>query len=190
MFRRKSLLGSPQPSMSPSLSYAEKIRRPWRILIEVGAHGALPTFQAQTADTTPATTPASRDAAWELLKDARKRLSNAMGEGNAEDISSINNWIGGGVAVYAVLTDGNAEALLEKLREATPIESGTPGQIPGVRANFYQVERERPKPPPGAPRPLNPEDLTQEERDELGIVLPDEVPTLPSSEDSTLDTSD
>jgi hypothetical protein len=106
------------------------------------------------------------DPAWSLLVDARRNLGAMMGriDTTPQAAEAINNWIGGGLAVLATFTDESAESLRDRLAAEVPIEPAS--------ADFYRVKRERPKPPPGAPKDLDIFSLTDEEREELGIILP------------------
>lgn len=178
--------------------------RPWRLLIEVGQQevpAPPPGFSSPDEPSPPsAAGSADQGKAWATLKDARVKMLEAQGRGDHSTVAQINGWIGGGLALMAEMTGENAASLLAKLAQEVPLavpamttsagnsltpnlvmEPGVPQAVPGSNARFYPVKRERPDPPPGAPRALQPEDLTPEERAELGMFLPgEEPPPLPA----------
>lgn len=117
------------------------------------------------------------DAAWEILLEARRNMKAETIENRHDVAKEINTWIGGGLAVLGVLTGESSAALLEKLSAEIPILSAEEAMKQPGRPKFVETKRERPKPHPGAPRPINIDELTPEEREELGIIEPDmEIP--------------
>jgi len=163
-------------------------RRPFRLVIEVNnpdGPGAIAFAPAPASAPTPASalapTPVAAAlsdskpdlaAVWPMLVDAREKLIDAMGNGSGTKVTDTNNWIGGALAVAAVLTGNSAEALRDRLAAEVPMpERKSPYEAMG---EFRHVERERPKPHPGAQRPVDLSELSAEERAELGIVLPGE----------------
>lgn len=180
------------------------MKRPWRLLIEVGGDHDSVSPMSVTAGPAPATaiTPGAvdlpqldREAAWAILTDARGNLNQAIESGQAHDVESINLWIGGGLAVLASLVGEPAEKLLEQLVAETPsnvefaVVDPDNNVVTNGRANFYSVKRERPAPPKGAPRPLAIEELTDEEREQLGIlnyVVPESDTASEEASDETI----
>lgn len=156
--------------------------RPWRLLIEFGEKQEDPPVELPERAPTPAAVEVNKDRPWGILKEARANMLRAHSRGDAAEAAKITMWIGGGLAVLAEAIGEDAQGLLSRLSEevpssgSTPVSTETTVQSEASRANFYPVERKRPLPPPGAPRPIKPEDLTPEERAELGIVLPGEEP--------------
>lgn len=167
--------------------------RPWRLLIEVGQQET-PAATVVNSSTTTSTF-VDQGAAWETLKDARAKMLAAHARGDSDTVAQVNGWIGGGLALMADLTGENAATLLERLTAEVP-SAATPVAVtqntaspasnlvietstvtaPDSNAKFYHVERSRPEPPAGAPKPVDPADLTPKERAELGMFLPGEEP--------------
>jgi hypothetical protein len=139
------------------------IERPIRILIEIGKPAAAFARNGLNLSTS------AREQAWTMLRDGRKNLAEATTGGNSFDIDRINQWLGGAIAMFAVLTGENAEQVLSDLRAEVPIGSNVPAPS---NVKFFDVERPRPDPHPGAPKPLDLESLSDEEREELGIIMP------------------
>lgn len=155
-------------------------RRPWRLILEVGdpAQRDIPqtviSAPVERAPEPPARPTASLDSVWPMIVDARQKFVDAWVAGADQDkITATNNWLGGALATAAVLTGNSAEALMERVKAEVPTpEIANPFE--GV-AEFNHVERKRPEPPPGFQRPVDPADLTPEEREQLGVIMP-EVP--------------
>lgn len=158
------------------------MKRPWRLTIEMGAE----KFQREI-ESTPVSAPvdsppapparsvssAKSDDAWRMLVDARQKLVDAIANNDDNKVTSTNSWLGGAVAMYAMLTDGDGEEVLARLARVVPApEIKSPYEGMG---NFRQVERKRPAPPPGAPRTVDPSEFTPEEREMYGIPDPVEV---------------
>jgi hypothetical protein len=155
--------------------FRRTMSRRWKLLLEVG--GTEEESQSQ-----PSVTPDRRHIAWDTLKDARRKLANAISSGNTRQSEDISQWIGGGLAVLASLTGEDAPSLLRSLEQAVPVSSPivavTPDgavKVPDSNATYVPVERARPKPPPGAPKKLDLTTLSEAEREELGIILPEDV---------------
>jgi len=156
-----------------------------RILIEWGATNELTSSAEGALPPPPLAEPnveVSRVRAWATLKDARSRMKNAVESGDTATAEQIAQWIGGGIVSLATMTEEDPKTLLERLTVAVPISTGQvapqPGDVvksPDSQARFRVVERERPAPPPGAPKAIDPRDLTPEEREEYGIFLPEEM---------------
>ena len=108
------------------------------------------------------------EKAWPILVEARRNNIRALEDGDADTVEQINHWIGGALSMLSNVSGVSAVDLVARLNDEIPyIPKHDPRQ-------FKHVERrERPSPPPGAPRPVDVTTLTQEERDQLGIVLPD-----------------
>jgi hypothetical protein len=157
-------------------------RRPFRLVIEVNNPDS-PAAITTVAPTPPPepvaaiqseSAPApSIDLVWPLLVDARKKIATAMTDDSEVKVNELNQWLGGALAAAAVLTGNSGEALRDRLAAEVPLpEIKNPYENMG---EFRHVERTRPKPHPGAQRPIDPSELTPEEREELGIILPGEA---------------
>lgn len=142
----------------------------WRFLIERNPEPQAPSAPKVVSGKV------DESAAWELLKDARKNLKQAQNSHNSEKVVHIDNWVGGGVAVLAALTGKKPEEVLAKLVEETggnvAMALGEKPPMRSDRVSFHEVERTRPAPPPGAPKPLDLDSLTEEEILELGVIVP------------------
>lgn len=146
------------------------MKRPWRLTIEVG-DGDSPRAIAPDKPVEVIEAKPSLESVWPMLVDARHKLIDAMANGADSKVSDTNSWIGGALAATAALIGTSGEELRDRLIAEVPSPTKTnPYQHMG---EFRRVERRRPDPPPGAPRPVDPASLTPEEREELGIVLPE-----------------
>ncbi len=134
----------------------------WRFTIE---------FTGGSDDSAPPEIKTSE--AWESLRDARRRMLESLHAGVNDKVESINLWIGGALSTFAKLTGGDSQELLDRLSVEIPNTTPPPIVPPDV-AEFVHVERDRPKPHPGAQRKLDLSELTPEEREELGIITPGE----------------
>lgn len=157
--------------------------RPWRLSIEFGREDREEASRTATPTATSAPAPLHHPVAWSALTEARRNLINAQSKGDPATVNQINMWIGGALSIMASLTGEDAKELDAKLKADVP--SGAPAvaanddgtlSTDSSRASFYPVERVRPAPSPGAPRPISPEDLTLEERQSLGVRLDDDPP--------------
>jgi len=152
------------------------MKRPWRLILEVGNPDSPAAISApstiQSDSSAPCPECPSLDSMWPTLVDARRKLVDAMSNGTEAKVNEVNQWLGGALAATAVLTGNSAEALLDRVKAEVPAPE-RPNPLEGV-AEIVHVERERPKPHPGAQRPIDPSELSAEERAELGIVLPGE----------------
>ena len=172
--------------------------KPWRLLIESGHHPQLVLGADQPTPAippgpkeTPVTTTlvvGQRSRAWDLLKEARLKERAAIKGGRPDEVEQIAAWVGGGIAIMAALLDEAPEALLVELKGEVPVAPFVPPEEMSEterRATFIPVERHRATPPPGAPRPLDMSTLTPEEREEMGIIMPEggdlEVGTTPTT---------
>lgn len=121
------------------------------------------------------------EKAWRILKDAQSNLHKADSGGQLQAVDRITHWMGGGLAVLASITGETPEALRDRLiaeagGDAESIRVSADGTMSNGKLTLYPVKRERPAPPPGAPRPIYAEDLTVEERIEYGMTLPGDIP--------------
>lgn len=124
----------------------------------------------------------ARSAAWDVLVNARSGMKTSLEAGNSRAGEDAAQWIGGGLAALGAITGEDPRALLLKLSDQIPMDSNDlaprPGDLvksPDSQAQFRAIERERPPPHPGAPKPIDPHDLTPEEREEYGVLLPEEM---------------
>lgn len=171
--------------------------RPWRLVIEygdqqpreVGPAAVSPRPDQHNHNTTTvvevAAPPLHRDELWQQLLEARAGLKKQMETGTSFDVDRINLWIGGALAALATLTGEDVTELNAKLQAEAPVGEPGPVNTSNGRVTFVETKRERPKPPPGAPRDLDPHDLSEEERADLGIVLEDEEEEVGAEEAST-----
>jgi hypothetical protein len=123
-----------------------------------------------------------RKKTWSKLVDARGNMKSALDAGDSKGGELAAQWIGGGLAIYGSMIGEDPRTLLNRLSDEVPIDPNAvaprPGDLvksPDSEARFRAIERERPPPPPGAPKPIDPHDLTPEEREEYGIFLPEEM---------------
>jgi hypothetical protein len=135
------------------------MKRSWKLSIEVGGSEQKPPSLVQSPN---------RDAAWNLLVESRRALAQSVesNQVSPELVESANQWTGGGLAVLAAMTGDDPEVLRQRLMAEVPIKTSS---------NFYHAERSRPRPHPGAQKSLDVSTLTDEEREELGIVLPQQL---------------
>lgn len=149
------------------------MKRPWKFLLEVGQADSPRVITANEPAEVVVPAKPTINAVWPMLVDARQKLIDAMANGADSKVDSTNAWIGGALAMAGALTGESAEGLRDRLAAEVPIPaSDSPYSRMG---EFRHVERTRPKPHPGAPRPVDPADLTPEERRELGIFLSGEL---------------
>jgi len=154
------------------------MRRPWRLVLEVGnpdsppAVTAGPVADVQRPEPVVETKAPDLDVVWPLLVDARTKLVDAMKAEDEATVNRINQWIGGALSATGLLTETPAEVLRDRL--AAEVPAPEPTNPYAHMGEFKSVERERPQPHPGAQRPIDPHSLSAEERAELGIVLPGE----------------
>ena len=138
------------------------MKRPWKLSIEVGGQsGDQPKLEESSVSLQyPDTT-----SAWNLLVEARQRILDARSrpDETSSSVDAINNWIGGGLAVLGSIMSESPQTLLDRLIQEVPNKE---------QEGFFPVKRERPKPHPGAPKDLDISTLTDQEREELGIILP------------------
>jgi hypothetical protein len=153
-------------------------RRPFRLTIEVNnpdSPGAITTVTStpEAVAAIPSESKPDLDVVWPMLVDARKKIATAMTDDSEAKVNELNQWLGGALAAAAVLTGNSGEALRDRLAAEAPLpEVKNPYENMG---EFRHVERTRPKPHPGAQRPIDPSELSAEEREQLGIILPGEV---------------
>lgn len=147
------------------------MKRSWRLTLEVGNPDSPRAITSDKPAEVVEPAKPSLDAVWPMLVDARHKMIDAMANGADSKVADTNSWIGGALAAAAVLTGNSAEALRDRLLAEVPTPSFT---SPYERlGEFRSVERRRPSSPPGAPKPIDPATLTPEEREELGIVMPE-----------------
>jgi len=144
--------------------------KPWKLVLEVGMD---PGRQEEPPATlkAPEAPAINQEGAWKLLVEARKNLIAAMTKMDVETIESINHWIGGAIAMLGAITGESPSSIQDRLSQQIP--SPAPPPIP-AGMQFAEVERSRPKPHPGAPRPVDMSTLTPEELERLGVTLAEE----------------
>lgn len=133
--------------------------------------------------------------AWQILKDAQKNLHKANDEGKYQTVDRITHWMGGGFAILAAITGEKASDLRDRLvaeagGDVDSVSIAADGTLTNGKLTLYPAKRERPAPPPGAPRPIYPEDLTREERIEYGMTLPGDIPEEDEGESEVAEPSD
>jgi len=99
------------------------------------------------------------EIAWVRLEDARRCMLQAIDDGAHDRAGSISEWIGGGIAVLADWESRGPQEILEELKTRVP----QPGPQSRGGMRFVKTNTgERPKPHPGAPKPVPPEDVDLE----------------------------
>lgn len=98
---------------------------------------------------------------YEKLVSARKNLVEAITKDDSKVIDDIRNWLGGAVTMYATVFELRPEDVLSELESNYPVPRvENPYAAIG---DFVAVTPQRPNPPPGAPKPVDPEVLAAEQ---------------------------
>jgi hypothetical protein len=100
----------------------------------------------------PAAKPVDTTEAMKLIKEAWADANDPL----ADPTISANKkaWVGGAVRIYSVLTGEDADAVLRGLNGSTSEGAGIPARYAGMVGQVAPVKRERPRPHPGAQRPV------------------------------------
>lgn len=160
----------------------------WKLLFEVGGSDE-PSVEKVAAPQGPSAEDLTqRQAAWSVLVDARHKLNAAITAGNTTQRDEILQWVGGGLATLAAATGDDARALLKSLDRDVPLAQlaikGLPPRSGGANPTqdgepYFRLDENYVPPPkhPGAPRKLDYESLTPEEREAIGVIAKDQIGT-------------